>query len=62
MSEFPVQVGKVISSSLLRGDFYNGMPESLRATVRTPRHPTNRFAGFGFHCAADYTLPGQRTY
>jgi formylglycine-generating enzyme required for sulfatase activity len=56
----PYRVG--VLDRVIRGDFYKGTPESLRATVRTPRSPTDRFAGFGFRCASDYTLTGKRTY
>lgn len=56
----PYRVG--VLDRVIRGDFYKGTPESLRATVRTPRSPTDRFAGFGFRCASGYTLTGKRTY
>ncbi len=56
----PYRMGPI--DRVIRGDFYKGTPESLRATVRTPRTPTDRFAGFGFRCAGDYVLPGMRTY
>ena len=36
---------------VVRGDFYNGDPISLRATVRSPQAPESRFAGLGFRCA-----------
>ena len=42
---------------VVRGDFYRGTPETLRATVRTPHAPWKRFAGLGFRCADDFKQP-----
>jgi len=47
---------------VVRGDFYKGTPESLRATVRTPHGPEKRFPGLGFRCAGDFGLTGMRNY
>lgn len=41
---------------VVRGDFYRGTAESLRATVRTPHGPQTRFPGLGFRCADDFKL------
>lgn len=42
----------------VRNDFYRGTPETLRATVRTPHRPTDRFPGLGFRCASELQLKG----
>jgi len=36
---------------VVRGDFYYGTAESLRATVRSPQPPEARFPGLGLRCA-----------